>query len=81
MCMIRRIHSFKISIDSKKIIKKSLFKIQTAFIKCQFTEIKKQSYDIRAKLLIKDFLLIILKNITKAQLSFDKFRKLIMLLM
>ena len=81
MCMIRRIHSFKISIDSNKIIKNNLFKILTAFIKCQFTETKKQSYDIKIKLFIENFLLIILRSITKTQLFFDKFRKLIMLSM
>ena len=79
--MIRRIHSFKISIDSEKIIENNLFRIQAAFIKCQFTETKKQSYDIRIKFFIKNFLLIILKSITKTQLFLDKFRKLIMLSM
>ena len=81
MCIIRRIHSFKISINSKKITKNILFKIQTTFIKCQFTETEKQSYDIKVKFLIENFLLIILKSITKTQLSFDKFRKFIMLSM
>ena len=81
MCMIRCTHSFKILINSEKIIKNNLLKIQAAFIKCQFTETKKQSYDIRIKFFIENFLLIILKSIVKTQLSFDKFRKLIMLLM
>ena len=81
MCIIRRIHSFKISIDLKKIIENNLFKIQATFIKCQFIETKKQSYDIRTKLFIENFLLIILKSITKTQLFLDKFRKLIILSM
>ena len=79
--MIRCIHSSQISINSEKIIEDSFLKIQIALIKCQFTETKKQIYDIRIKLLTEDFLLIILESITKAQLFLDKFRKLIILSM
>ena len=80
-CMICWTHSFMISFRFEKHIENVLSRIQTTFINCVLMNTKKTKYKKRENVLIFKFLIFNLKRRKKMKMTFEIFKKFIMLTM